>query len=96
MIKNKLLRFSRLVFDQVGLSLTKGCHYTDDAALLRLKTRGVEINTVIDVGASDERWSDRCMAHYPDAKYLLIEAQRLHKESLERFTRSRPTRHLWG
>jgi FkbM family methyltransferase len=90
MIKNKLLRLSRSLFDQVGLSLTKGCHYTDDAALMRLKARGVEINTVIDVGASDGRWSDRCMVHYPDAKYLLIEAQSVHNGSLEHFTSSRP------
>jgi FkbM family methyltransferase len=90
MIKNKLLRLSRSLFDQVGLSLTKGCHYTDDAALMRLKSRGVEINTVIDVGASDGRWSDRCMVHYPDAKYLLIEAQGVHKESLDSFISNRP------
>src|SRR5215475_3839735 len=34
------------------------------------------IETVIDVGASDGRWSQDVMKYYPSARYLLIEAQR--------------------
>jgi FkbM family methyltransferase len=54
-------------------------------ALKRCKERGIEIHTVIDVGASDGRWSEVCMKHYPYAFYYLIEAQQPHQESLEVF-----------
>jgi FkbM family methyltransferase len=44
------------------------------------------IATVIDVGASDGRWSREMMRHYPAANYLLIEAQaRTHGEALRQF-----------
>jgi FkbM family methyltransferase len=33
------------------------------------------VQTVIDVGASDGRWSRDMMGYYPEARYLLIEAQ---------------------
>jgi FkbM family methyltransferase len=33
------------------------------------------VQTVIDVGASDGRWSREMMRYYPAARYLLIEAQ---------------------
>jgi FkbM family methyltransferase len=54
-----------------------------DRALWRVATRDLEIGTVIDVGASDGRWSDVCAKHYPDAHYLLIEAQDPHEEALK-------------
>ena len=55
-----------------------------DAGLARSKYRGTEINTVIDVGASDGRWSKIAMKYYPEASYFLIEAQPGHEESLKR------------
>lgn len=42
------------------------------------------IETVIDVGASDGRWSKEMMTYYPSARYLLIEAQRAAHESMLR------------
>jgi hypothetical protein len=54
-----------------------------DRALWRVANRDLEIGTVIDIGASDGRWSDVCAKHYPDAHYLLIEAQDPHEEALK-------------
>lgn len=88
MIKNKLLKLSRKLFEPFGLALTYGSHFTDDAALKRCKERGLVINSVIDVGASDGRWSDLCMEHYPNAKYLLVEAQAAHENSLIKFKKT--------
>ncbi|MDW8302852.1 MAG: FkbM family methyltransferase [Bacteroidia bacterium] len=51
----------------------------------RSANRGIEIASVIDVGASDGRWSEICMVYYPEAKYLLIEAQQAHEEGLKVF-----------
>jgi FkbM family methyltransferase len=33
------------------------------------------VNTVIDVGASNGCWTELCRRHYPQARYLLVEAQ---------------------
>lgn len=58
---------------------------TMDAALARLAARQ-PVGTVIDVGASDGRWSRLAMRHFPDAAYLLVEAQeQAHGASLRAF-----------
>jgi len=59
--------------------------FTTQEALRRCQQRKLEINTVIDVGASDGRWSGNCMAHYPDAHYFLVEAQNDHLKGLKHF-----------
>lgn len=46
------------------------------------------VNTIIDVGASNGCWSQRLLPCYPNANYLLIEAQRqAHGAALETFAR---------
>lgn len=55
------------------------------AAFSRLAQRPVAIQTVIDVGASDGRWSEKIYAFYPDAFYLLIEANGVHEAGLKQF-----------
>ncbi|MEM1288292.1 MAG: FkbM family methyltransferase [Pseudomonadota bacterium] len=52
---------------------------------MRLKKRGVPIETVIDVGASDGRWSRSLSATFPQATYFLVEAQECHLPGLHAF-----------
>lgn len=47
---------------------------TMEAALERV-ARSHRVQTVIDVGASDGRWSEMAIRHFPDAAFLLVEAQ---------------------
>lgn len=49
-----------------------------------------EINTIVDVGASDGRWSEGVRACWPKANYLLVEAQDIHRASLAAYASSRP------
>jgi FkbM family methyltransferase len=42
-------------------------------------------NTVLDVGASDGRWTAECMAFYPKAQYILFEPQPVHSKVLDDF-----------
>jgi len=58
---------------------------TMEGALSRCKSRGVNISTVIDVGASNGCWSEQCMQTLPHANFLLIEAQEPHRADLEKF-----------
>lgn len=62
---------------------------TLEGALQRCTYHTPEINTVIDVGASDGRWSKICLRYYSQAKYLLIEAQNPHLPALENFTKDK-------
>ena len=48
-------------------------------AIRALAQRGYQINTVIDIGASDGRWSEDAMEFFPKAQYLLVEAQGFHE-----------------
>ncbi len=60
------------------------------AALERLAAWAVEVASVIDVGASDGSWSEALMRIYPQAAYLLIEANAVHKAALSRFCDAHP------
>jgi FkbM family methyltransferase len=63
---------------------------TLDGALDRLRHRNIEVSTVVDVGASDGRWSAEMMRVYPKAAYLLIEANEVHEPALARFRERHP------
>ena len=52
------------------------------AGLARCAERGMPVRTVIDVGASNGSWTRLARESYPDAGYLLIEAQQAHEEAL--------------
>lgn len=64
---------------------TEANELTMEGALLRCTNRGLFVNSIIDVGASNGQWSRMCMKFQPAAKYLLIEAQSPHKYDLEKF-----------
>ena len=59
-------------------------------ALKRIAGRGLNVGTVIDVGASDGRWSAQAMDYIPDAQYVLVEANPHHEPALEVFCRNHP------
>jgi FkbM family methyltransferase len=53
--------------------------------LAGLRRRGPAVQTIIDVGASDGRWSLDALRFFPDANYLLVEAQNCHADALRAF-----------
>ena len=61
---------------------------TMNESLRWLSENGFKICTVLDVGASDGRWSADCMIFFTDANYVLFEPQPVHAEALESFARS--------
>jgi FkbM family methyltransferase len=60
------------------------------AALERLKARAIPLGTVLDVGASDGRWSEQLLPYYPTSRYLCVEAQPAHEPALKKFTADHP------
>jgi FkbM family methyltransferase len=60
---------------RVGYDLRRAADVsTMDAALRRLAPR-LQVRTVVDVGASNGSWTELALDSFPDASYLLIEAQ---------------------
>lgn len=62
--------------------------------LARLKSRGVQVGTIIDVGASDGRWTREAIEHFPSAHYLLFEAQPVHFPALDAFASGNKSVHV--
>lgn len=54
-----------------------------EAALERCQHRNLEIQTVIDVGASDGRWSLLVQKYFPEANFFLLEARQEHEPALQ-------------
>jgi len=53
--------------------------------VLRSLAEKHQINTIIDVGASDGIWSRLALNFYPQSQYLLIEANPAHEQALKAF-----------
>lgn len=70
-------RIQKINQNQLDLTMAGG--------LQRCLDRGLHVNTIIDVGASNSSWSKMCMEYFPHAKYLMIEAQEAHKKKLDDF-----------
>jgi FkbM family methyltransferase len=56
-----------------------------ESILSNLKKRGISANTIIDIGASDGRWSNDILDVFPESRFFLIEANEIHKNGLESF-----------
>ena len=56
-----------------------------EGGICRIKDRGLNPGTVIDIGASNGSWSEICLKYFPDSRYFLIEAQNPHEDKLKNF-----------
>lgn len=82
---------TRVLRREIGRRLLPLVSSKDAASSLRdLQRRIDRVRTVIDVGASDGRWSRMTEGAFPDAEYLLVEANAAHEPSLVRHCRRRP------
>ena len=82
LVRRLIIRLLQTVgydFDKISL----------DGALERSRGR-VKINSVIDIGASNGMWSEKCLKAFPGARYHLIEAQQLHEPRLKQFCTINP------
>jgi len=59
-------------------------------ALHRLRKHEIGFNSLIDVGASDGRWSKMFAAQFPGKRHLLLDANRTHLEALEYSCKKNP------
>lgn len=73
---------NRLGYDIVSIERADGNSFTMEEGLKRCAQRGIPIETVIDIGASNGSWTQVCRQSFPDAHYLLVEAQPCHEAEL--------------
>jgi FkbM family methyltransferase len=62
---------------------------TLEASLKRIALKNFQINTVIDVGASNGCWTDIVSHYLPNAFFFLIEANPYHANALSNFKKSK-------
>ena len=63
------------------------CAFTVTERFAWLKSKGVFPSTVVDIGANVGRWTTATAKVWPDASYLMVEANREHEQSLRAVTR---------
>jgi FkbM family methyltransferase len=84
LIPKPIRKMARHYLENRGFTLDP--HTAPDLHMVMRRRKLPPVATVIDVGASDGRWSLAMMPYYPKAHYLLIEAQReTHGEMLRKF-----------
>lgn len=67
-----------------------GVGLTMNDSLERLRRAGLEIQTIIDIGASDGRWTRNAMRFFPAASALLVEPLEERRDALAEFKRQFP------
>jgi len=85
------LAFHYLGYRIVPLSSQNNRSFLMFEALQRCNERNLVINTVVDIGASDGRWTKECLKQFPKANYLLIEAQQAHENALQKHFKTNKT-----
>ncbi len=78
-VSSLVSRLRQLVLRRLNYRLSL---LTMQDALSRSRKWETRVRTVIDVGASDGRWTKICRRFFPAATYLLIEAQPVHQPAL--------------
>ena len=85
----KKLRQSVERLSSSGAALGGACAGTMSGALKRLHQQGYEVETIIDIGASDGQWTRLAMEWHPRCHYVLVEAQPCHEAALSEFASGR-------
>lgn len=84
------VRVLNRLLNRFGLQISRYSNTSVQAAFERLAQRPVPVRTVIDIGASDGRWSEKIIRYYPDSFYLLVDANAVHQPSLQQFKQRYP------
>jgi FkbM family methyltransferase len=63
---------------------------TMHGALQRAAARGLDVRTVVDIGAASGRWTRKTLPLFPDARFLLLEPLEEHRAELSALQREHP------
>lgn len=84
-MRKQILKLANSLLKPVGARIVRSSKsdLNMDSMVQRLAQRKVPIQSVIDIGASDGKWSIDCMKHFPAANYLAVEPLEERKKALE-------------
>src|ERR1700722_17692427 len=68
-MKRKLLGIANLAIRPLGIQIYKS-GLDMESAIRHLSRSATDIRTVVDIGASDGRWSKSAMPYFPRAKFI--------------------------
>ena len=83
-------RILNRLLHRFGFQISRYSSTSLQAAFERLAQRPVAVQTVIDIGASDGRWAEKIIRYYPQAFYMLIDANTVYRPALNRFKQRYP------
>jgi FkbM family methyltransferase len=81
-VANAALRPFRVQLYKSGMDM--------ESAIRRLAPRAPEVRTVVDIGASDGRWSRRALPYFPAARFIAVEPLSERAAALEALRRREP------
>lgn len=88
-MKRQLLGIANTAIRPLGVQLYKS-GMDMDSVMRSLSPRAAEVRTVIDIGASDGRWSRRAMKFFPQARFIAVEPLREREARLKALRDSNP------
>jgi FkbM family methyltransferase len=71
-MKRKLLGLANAAISPLGVQLYK-CGMDMESIVRQLAKRAIDVRTIVDIGASDGRWSKAAMPHFPHAKFIALD-----------------------
>ena len=71
-MKRKLLKMANAVISPLGIQIYKS-GMDMESVMRQLGRRPVAIATVLDIGASDGRWSNMAMSYFPRAGFIAVD-----------------------
>jgi FkbM family methyltransferase len=91
-MKQRLVRFLKRKLSPLVSKVWENpfTQFTAPEALQRIGAHGFPVASVIDIGASDGRWSRKAMVHFPQAKFLAVEPLAERSAALEELRREKP------
>ncbi len=91
-MKKQIVRFLKKKLSPVVSKIWENpfTQFTAPEAMTRLVAHKFPVATVVDIGASDGRWSRKTMGYFPEARFLAVEPLAERAGALEQLKSDRP------
>jgi FkbM family methyltransferase len=71
-MKRKLLNFGNRILSPLGIQIYKS-GMDMESAVRRMARSAAQVRTVVDIGASDGRWSKSAMPYFPQSRFVAVD-----------------------
>ena len=78
------------ILQKLGFNLSRGPGFGMSDMLGRMKQHSLAVSSILDIGASDGKWSEEAMHHFQEARFLGIDPLAEREEYLKRLSLNHP------